>query len=746
MAKKRKSRKKPQAQKKSQDSAFWPSAAAVMMYVAAFFLLLGSFGYGGPLPVALFDGAYWLLGVVAYFTPVALAYYATHKFVSDDKRIPLNKLASMFALLVLSSAFFHVVFFRQDIYDMVEREGRGGFAGSVVGDLGLMMLDRVPASILFFVLAGLMFFLAFNISLQVLLGIGDLFKREPKKDNGSELASLKKSAEDDGFKMVEGVPIESKPTGKQPAGPRLTSFRNTAKKLTPEEDHEALTVATDEDWILPSLDLLDAKQEKADAGDVQGKADIIKSTFANFNIDVEMKTANIGPRVTQFALKPPHGVKLSKITALDNNLALDLSATSIRIEAPIPGQALVGVEAPNNRPATVKLRPLLQSDEWKRQKSPLSFVIGRSISGKPMFADLAKMPHLLVAGQTGSGKSVMINTIVASFLYRNSPADLKLIMIDPKRVELAFYEDIPHLLTPVMSEPEKSISALKWAVAEMERRYKTLEKNRKKNIADYNKLPDKENMPYIVVVIDELADLMLTAARDVEHLIARIAQKARAVGIHLVLATQRPDVTIITGLIKANVPGRIAFTTRNHIDSKTILDQTGSEKLLGMGDMLFHTAEMAKPVRIQGAFISDDEINKVMDTIRGQRPPDYDPDIVSQPVQVGGRGSNVMDFGGSNPDDDMYKEAVRAVIDSGKASTSYLQRKLRIGYSRASRIVDILEEKGIVGPADGNRPREILVSSVDDVFNDDDDDGYQDDYPAQEHEDQDSDPEEDGQY
>ncbi|HSD55839.1 MAG TPA: DNA translocase FtsK, partial [Candidatus Saccharimonadales bacterium] len=489
------------------------------------------------------------------------------------------------------------------------------------------------------------------------------------------------------------------------------------------ETQEALTIASDPNWKFPSINLLDQKQDKADAGDVNGNAQTIRDTFANFNIDVEMEGANVGPRVTQYTLKPPTGVKLTKITALENNLALDLAAHAIRMEAPIPGKRAVGIEVPNVKAAMVRMSSILQSHEWAEVKGTLGFAIGKDIAGKPVVADLAKMPHLLVAGQTGSGKSVMINDILTSLLYRNSPSDLKLILVDPKQVELTPYNDIPHLLTPVINEPEKCISALKWAVAEMERRLKTMAEVGKRNIGEYNNLKKEEGMPYIVIVIDELADLMMMAARDVEALIVRLAQKARAAGIHLVLATQRPSVDVITGLIKANVPARIAFTVASQVDSRTIIDQMGAEKLLGMGDMLFATSDMPKPKRVQGAFISDEETSKITDFIRMQRPPQYDDEIISQPVQLNGKGGVVADMGsgGGEGGDDMWQDAIRVVIEGRKASTSLLQRRLRIGYGRAARLIEEMEEQGIVGPADGARPREVLVSSMDEVFGGSDD-------------------------
>jgi S-DNA-T family DNA segregation ATPase FtsK/SpoIIIE len=546
----------------------------------------------------------------------------------------------------------------------------------------------------------------------VLLRPFGLFKREKAEgDEITDLADLKARAT--GFQLNEGVPVEHH-------GPRdtarLASLKNTAQKLAPAENHQALTTTSDPEWQFPALTLLNQKQDKADAGDVEGNARIIHDTFENFNIDVEMEGANIGPRVTQYTLKPPAGVKLTKVTALENNLALDLAATSIRMEAPIPGKRAVGIEVPNVKSATVRVSSLLQSPQWQHEGSQLGFAIGKDISGTPIVNDLAKMPHLLVAGQTGSGKSVMINTILTSLLYRNSPSDLKMILVDPKQVELKPYDDIPHLLTPVITEPEKCISALKWAVAEMERRYKALADNGNRNIGEYNAKKKEEGMPYIVIVIDELADLMMMAARDVEALIVRIAQKARAVGIHLVLATQRPSVDVITGLIKANVPARIAFTTASQVDSRTIIDQMGAEKLLGMGDMLLLTADMPKPKRVQGALITDDETQKVTDFIRMQRPPQYDEEVVSQPVQLNGKGGVVADYGANDADDDMLRDAVRVVIEGRKASTSLLQRRLRIGYGRAARLIETMEEQGIVGPADGARPREVLVSSLDDVF------------------------------
>lgn len=710
---KKKSTKKRKAEKVEavERSAFWPLAWALLLIVAALFILLGGFDAGGPLPIGMFHAAFALFGAAAYLTPIALIYFSYWKFKSEDSRIPLTKFVSMAGALLLASGWLHVTFVKQNLQGNVS-DDLGGWFGEVIGGAALTALNKIPASIMFLVFFILAVFLTFSISPRVLLKLSGLFKTKRRED--TDLAALKAKGEERSFKLNEGVPVE-RSTDKE-NGARHKSLKNSAEKLSASENHEALTVASDPDWQFPGIDLLNKKQDKADAGDVEGNADIIKETLTNFNIEVDMEGANIGPRVTQYTLKPPTGVKLTKITALENNLALDLAATSIRIEAPIPGKRLVGVEVPNVRPATVRISGLLESSEWKSLKGDIGFVLGRDIAGQPIVGDLAKMPHVLIAGQTGSGKSVMINTFLTSLLYRNSPSDMKLILVDPKQVELTPYNDIPHLLTPVINEPEKCISALKWAVAEMERRLRAMSEVGRRNIAEYNNLKKDEPMPYIVIVIDELADLMMAAARDVEALIVRLAQKARAAGIHLVLATQRPSVDVITGLIKANVPARIAFTTASGVDSKTILDGVGAEKLLGQGDMLFLTASMPKPMRVQAAFISDEETMKVTDFIRMQREPQYDDEVVSQPVQLNGKGGIVADASMSDADDDLWRDAVKVVIDGGKASTSMLQRRLRIGYGRASRLIETMEEQGIIGPADGSRPRDVLVSSIDDVF------------------------------
>ncbi len=703
---KRQTSKKKVNQVPREPNMFVRQAGGVLMIVAAVFLLLGGFGTGGSLPVGMFDIVESVLGLAAYLSPVALAYWGVHKLKSEEHNLPISRIFSMGSLLLALSAWLHVVFVGKSAAGLTAG-GEGGGAGRIVGGAVLAALDQLPASILFLVLTLLATCWTFSIPLYIFL---KPFQRK-STDEDSDLSTLKEKAEGaPGFQLNEGVPVEHN-SGR-------STLKNTfAPKLSPEENHEALTEARDPNWQLPTVDLLLKKQDKADPGDVNTNAEIIKDTFSNFNIEVEMEGANVGPRVTQFTLKPPAGTKLSKISALDKELSLNLAAQSIRIEAPIPGKRAVGIEVPNIKAATVRLAGVIEDKRWVNDTEHLSFVVGRDIAGQPVLASLDKMPHLLIAGQTGSGKSVMINTLLTSLLYKNSPADLKLILVDPKQVELTSYKDIPHLLTPVITEPEKCISALKWAVSEMERRLRTFAEASKRNIEEYNSLPDNDSMPYIVIVIDELADLMMMAARDVEALVVRIAQKARAAGIHLVLATQRPSADVITGLIKANVPARIAFTVAGQVNSNIIIDSMGAEKLLGMGDMLFKVTEMPKPIRVQGALITNEEIVRVNDFLRTQRPPQYDDEVVSQPVQLNGKGGIVPDHAPMDSDDDLWKDAVQVVVDNRKASTSLLQRRLRIGYGRASRLIDMMEEQGIVGQADGSKPRDVLVSSTSEVFN-----------------------------
>jgi|AntAceMinimDraft_18_1070375.scaffolds.fasta_scaffold04315_2 S-DNA-T family DNA segregation ATPase FtsK/SpoIIIE len=469
-------------------------------------------------------------------------------------------------------------------------------------------------------------------------------------------------------------------------------------------------------WKLPPLDLLSSDKGVPQAGDVKINSEIIEKTLENFGISVKMSEINIGPTVTQYTFKPAEGVRLSKITALNNNLALGLAAHPLRIEAPIPGKSLVGVEVPNKSRTLVRLRNLLSTPDFQNAQSSLVFSIGRDVVGKPFYADLAKMPHLIVAGSTGSGKTICLSGIILSLLYRNSPKRLKFILVDPKRVEFVNYGTLPHVLGPVIFDAQKTLSVLKWLIEEMERRFKTLSVNGVRNIYEFNQKVEKnkkeennEIMPYIVLVIDELADLMAAKGRDIETGIVRLAQKARAVGIHLILATQRPSVEVITGLIKANVISRIAFQVASQVDSRTILDTSGAEKLLGLGDLLFISAEFSKPKRIQGNYVSGEEIEKTVNFIKKQNHQEEDALTQSLNAELEKIERVGSATGAASIDaDPVYQEAKELVLETKKASASFLQRKLRIGYARAARLLDTLEENGVVGPPDGAKPREVF--------------------------------------
>ena len=484
-------------------------------------------------------------------------------------------------------------------------------------------------------------------------------------------------------------------------------------------------------YVPPPMSLLEEDKGKPNTGDVKANANIIKRTLANFGIEVEMDEITVGPTVTRYALKPAEGVKLSRIIGLQNDLALALAAHPLRIEAPIPGKSLVGIEIPNKSKSTVGLATLLSDPKYQNSPKPLTIALGRGISGKAVFGNLAKMPHCLVAGTTGSGKSVTIHSIITSLLYRNGPEDLKLILIDPKRVELTLYNKIPHLLTPVITDAKKTILALKWASKEMNRRYDILEAESVRDIESYHstvykpgkkftqtdeakesgiKATDTERLPYIVIIIDELADIMSSYPRELESAIVQLAQMSRAVGIHLILSTQRPEVSIITGLIKANIPARIALKVSSQIDSRTILDAGGAEKLLGAGDMLWSSGD-AQPERLQSAFISEGEVKKVVKYLADAYKDEILEEISISSGSISADKSifeSVLDDEKKAEDDELYEDARACLIEAGKASTSYLQRKLGVGYSRAAKLMDMLEERGVIGHADGSKPREIL--------------------------------------
>ena len=583
----------------------------------------------------------------------------------------------------------------------------------VGGELGQMLGTFLPPLLgywgAFVVTVAILFasvMLVFNTSLNSLFGMHkhvsgwiDARKNSPKESVEEELDEEDEDEEEENF-LIDDTGDEEE-TEDEPIIKELP-FRKSPLKEQPVKEI-VLTTSKQRKITIP-LTLLENSTSKPQPGDIDRNREIIERTFHEFGIDVEMGETAVGPTVTQFTLRPSQGIKISRIVALQNDLALALAAHPLRLEAPIPGKSLVGIEVPNTKVATVTLRDVMETPAFKKEATGLSIPLGKDVSGSPWIIDLAKMPHLLVAGSTGSGKSVCLNTLIVSLLYQNGPDELKLILVDPKRVELTMFAGIPHLLVPPIINADDTINALKWTVREMERRLDVLSKFGARNIDGYN-AKSEEHMPKIVVVIDELADLMSSSGREVEATIVRIAQMARAVGIHLVLATQRPSVDVITGLIKANVPGRIAFAVASQTDSRTILDMAGAEKLLGRGDMLFTWAELAKPKRIQGAYASSEEIERVVEFLKQKGEPDYNL-AITEITKAG----TVFDNNDGN-DEPLFDEGVQEVIRAGKASTSFLQRRLKIGYSRAARMIDLMEEAGVVGQGEGAKPRDILVSA-----------------------------------
>ena len=731
MARKRKSTKKsaPVKPQHSLPAGFWSQVGAVMLILLSLLLVVSWFGVGGPVLQLIDMATVKTIGYTAYALPILLIYLAVETFRAEENQLPaVVKFAAILEIVWFSGLF--------GLMKTASHPNSGGFVGDILNTATLKMVDSAIAVIIYLVLAFItVLFITQTSPFTVFSKLWEMIKSNTKEDDNNrsvmKKASIAQPTEEEKktdlgeIKLNAGVPIIDTAKEKK-------SLLKKVEKPEKVNEEQALVATRDPNWEAPSLDLLEKNESGADAGDTRQNAQIIHDTLAEFNIEAAMGDINVGPKVTQYTLRPPSGVKLTRITALETNIALNLAAQSLRIEAPIPGQRAVGIEVPNRKAAEVRLRSTLSSKQWAAARDPLSFGIGKDISGQVVVGELGKMPHLLIAGQTGSGKSVMINTLLCSLLYRNSPSDMKLILVDPKQVEMAPYADIPHLLTPVINEPEKTISALKWAVNEMERRYKLLAGEKIRNIKEYNKrlqsrakkiaIADENgnvqehedgSMPYIVIVVDEMSDLMMMAKKDVETLIVRLAQKSRAVGIHLVLATQRPSVNVITGLIKANVPARIAFTVASQVDSITILDQSGAEKLLGQGDMLFYVTSMSKPRRIQGAWVTDDEVNKIADHLRMQMAPQYNDEVVAQPVQLDGKGGVVMDL--SEGGDDKFKDAVRVVVERRKASTSMLQTRLGIGYQRAARIIEEMEERGIIGPQNGSKPRDVLISSPEEL-------------------------------
>jgi len=703
----------------------------VVFFVLALFFTMSAFGKSGVAGVFVYEKLSFLLGVGYILLPALFVLLGMSFIKSFTPNIGWTRTISSAMFLLSSLGILEIISTTSVTVndplagpktELIYKHS-GGILGEITATPLVTLFDSYASTIFLSAVLVISLLIMFDAKLQFPEFLRKLWLRlRNKKDGPAE------EEEDEGEEVdKEEDPVSSPNKLKQALGMVKKDMPTPViEEEMPIKKRRTGLIST---YVPPPLSLLEEDKGKPNTGDVKANANIIKRTLANFGIEVEMDEITVGPTVTRYALKPAEGVKLSRIVGLQSDLALALAAHPIRIEAPIPGKSLVGIEIPNRSKSIVGLATLLADSKFQNAEKPLTIALGRGISGKAVFGNLAKMPHALVAGTTGSGKSVTIHSMVTSLLYRNGPDDLKLILIDPKRVELTLYKNIPHLLTPVITEAKKAILSLKWAAKEMDRRYDILENESVRDIESYHSnifenknkksleaarngvaIPDADRMPYIVIIIDELADIMSTYPRELESAIVRLAQMSRAVGIHLILSTQRPEVNIITGLIKANVPARIALKVSSQIDSRTILDAGGAEKLLGAGDMLYSSGE-AQPERLQSAFISESEVKKVVKYLADAYADEIGDEISLSEGSISHDKSifeSTLDEEEDDVDDEMYEEARQVLMEAGKASTSYLQRKLKLGYARAARLMDKLEARGVIGPADGSKPREVL--------------------------------------
>ena len=686
---------------------------AIVFFVLALFFTMSAFhkaGIAGDFFFSIFSA---LFGYGYALVPIIFVLLGFSFLKTDRPNMAVTHIVSAVIFLLSSLGIMHIA----------GGIASGGYIGQAVAYPFIKLFDLVAGVIFLSAIIIISVAIMFDVEPAIIPLFKKVFRVFKRKEKiAEEDEGLADTAPEITEETVETVPpVEEeapeepkKETKEQPVGEEEAELPISAPRTSQE----------DSVYVPPPLSLLEKDKGKPNVGDIKANSNIIKRTLQNFGIQVEMDEITIGPTVTRYALKPAEGVKLAKIVGLQSDLALALAAHPIRIEAPIPGKSLVGVEIPNKAKSMVGLGTLVADDKFQNDPKPLMLALGKNIAGKGIYANLAKMPHALIAGTTGSGKSVTIHTIITSLLYRNGPKDLKFIMIDPKRVELTLYNKIPHLLTPVITDPKKAIMALKWAAKEMERRYDILEGEAVRDIQSYHTNivakakkssdePKPDPMPYIVVIIDELADIMTTYPRELEAGIVRLAQMSRAVGIHLLLSTQRPSVNVITGLIKANIPARMALQVSSQIDSRTILDTGGAEKLLGHGDMLWLGGEMSQPERLQCAYIGEEEVKNIVKYLANSHKDDLPDEInLSGSGAVAPDNSIFSSMVNDEEEDDMYEEARMVVIEAGKASTSYIQRKLKVGYSRAARLIDMLEERGVVSAGDGAKPREVLEKSM----------------------------------
>ena len=707
---------------------------ALVILALAIISLLGLIGNGGVVGEYSKEGLTWLFGWGRWLLPIIFLAWSGFIFFQEKLEIKALHYIGLVLLFISALSLSQLVVSAADWQYVLSAGQGGGHLGYWLAGLMVQGFGLVASYIISFFIGLISLMFIFNTTLFTILHHGSrpfryalrpvknalVGKKEEKSISSEDEGEEEEESDDNKEDEEESEEEESDDEESDDNDDEDNEEEGEAREVRLEVKQMALSQPPTIDeavniWTPTGINinlpiaLLENRVGKPKSGDVKEYSTKIQSTLATFGIPVEMSDISVGPTVTQYSLRPADGVKLSKITNLQNNLSMALAAHPLRIEAPIPGKPLVGIEVPNKVVATVGLREIIESEQFKAKGNKLTFALGKDVANKPWVATIDTMPHLLVAGQTGSGKSVMVNSIIISLLYHNNPDDLRMIMIDPKRVELTQYNVIPHLLTPVITDASKTVNALRWTINEMDRRLRLLERQGKKDIISFN-LTAKQKLPYIVFIIDELADLMMLAGKEVEPGIVRIAQMARAVGIHLILATQRPSVNVITGLIKANMPARIAFAVASGIDSRTILDTTGAEKLIGRGDMLFSSSSMPTPKRIQGSFISEKEIKKIVSEIKRQSGEPLYVDGIIDKQKVSGSFSMGMGAASDSDGDDKLDEAREVIVNSGKASATMLQRHLGVGYARAAKILDILEEQGVIGPSQGSKPREVLIT------------------------------------
>lgn len=728
------------------DVKYW--ALIILFFVLSIFFLLSPFGVAGVVGDSVFKWLKAFFGLGYYIIPALLILLSVSFMKREHTQLPSTTTVGSAVFFLSGLALLSVIGGVDADY--------GGYIGSLISAPLLWLFEKTISLIFLFALFVISLFFIYNtVPSKETLFFWRRFKKDkdeveitedhPVIHAGNEVIDPEEEETEEGAPEEVEEPQEEKKSKKDVIKDIFTIGEGQKPSFTD-------LFAAHSEFTPPPLKLLSGDKGKPGVGDIKANTNIIKRTLANFGINVEMDEVSVGPTVTRYAFKPAEGVKLTRIITLKDDLALALAAHPIRIEAPIPGKSLVGIEIPNTTKTTVGLASLFKAREYLESPKPLLMALGRGISGKEYFADLAKTPHMLIAGSTGSGKSVTIHTLINSMLFRNPPENLRLIMVDPKRVELTLYDGIPHLLNPVITDAKKAIRALQWAGKEMERRYDILKGHKVRDILSYHEniytpateafkkqygdnleseealdaadeLP--ERMPYIVFIIDELADIMTTYPKELEAGIVRLAQMSRAIGIHLILSTQRPSVNVITGLIKANVPARLALKVASQIDSRTILDQGGAEALLGQGDMLYLGGEMSKPQRIQSAYISEKELKSVVDYIikdyADMLPDEISLEEGSQNALFSQELTTSLDVEESDTDlDDKYEEARLVVIETQKASTSFLQRKMGLGYSRAAKIVDQLEENGVIGPQQGSKSRQVYIQTPSDENGEDD--------------------------